>query len=261
MSEDTILIDRDDLGIVTVTLNRPAKLNALTKSMWGKLGQTFRDLSADDSVRCILLTGAGEKSFSPGNDISEFETDRSNSEQAAAYGALMAANIDAMRDCPHPKVAAIRGICVGGGMEIAGLCDIRICGESSRFGVPISKLGLVMGYHEMGALKSLVGPVRAMEVLLEGRVFDAAEAHHMGVVTRIVADADVMPEARAAAERVAAGAPLVHRWHKKFLARLEDPAPLSDEEIAEGYACYDTDDFKIGYQAFLNKTKPDFKGS
>lgn len=261
MSDDTILVDRDDNHIVTVTLNRPTKLNALTKSMWGRLGDVFRDLSNDDTVRCIVLTGAGEKSFSPGNDISEFETDRSNSEQAAAYGALMARNIEAMHDCPHPKVAAIRGICVGGGMEIAGLCDIRICGENSRFGVPISKLGLVMGYHEMGALKSLVGPTRALEILLEGRVFDAAEAHHLGIVSRIVPDAEVMAEAQAAAERIAGGAPLVHRWHKKFLARMEDPAALSAEEIAEGYACYDTNDFKIGYKAFLDKTKPEFTGS
>ena len=107
MTEDTILVERDDKDIVTITINRPEKLNALTKTMWGKLGDTFAELSTDDSVRCIILTGAGEKSFSPGNDISEFETDRSNSKQAAAYGALMAKNIDAMRACPHPTVAAI----------------------------------------------------------------------------------------------------------------------------------------------------------
>ncbi len=260
MAEDTILVERDDKKIVTITINRPDKLNALTKTMWGKLGETFADLAKDDSVRCIILTGAGEKSFSPGNDISEFETDRSNSEQAAAYGALMARNIDAMRACPHPTVAAIRGICVGGGMEIAGLCDIRICGEGSRFGVPISKLGLVMGYHEIGALKSLVGAGPALEILLEGRIFDAEEALRLGVVSRVVPDTDVMDESRAAAERVAAGAPLVHRWHKKFLERLEDPAPLTDEEISEGFACYDTEDFQTGYKAFLEKKTPAFKG-
>ena len=260
MTDEQILIERDDKDIVTVTINRPEKLNALTKSMWGKLGETFAELSTDNGVRCIVLTGAGEKSFSPGNDISEFETDRSNSEQAAAYGNLMARNIDAMRACPHPTVAAIRGICVGGGMEIAGLCDIRICGESSRFGAPIAKLGLVMGYDELGALRSLVGAGPALESLLEGRIFDAAEALRLGVVSRVVPDADVMTESRAAAERVAAGAPLVHRWHKKFLERLEDPAPLTAEEIAEGYECYDTEDFQTGYKAFLEKKTPDFKG-
>ena len=260
MSTEQILLDRDDRDIVTITLNRPEKLNALTKTMWGTLGDTFRTLSEDASVRCIVLTGAGGKAFSPGNDISEFETDRSNSTQAAAYGALMAGNIDAMRACPHPKVAAIRGICVGGGMEIAGLCDIRICGQSSRFGVPISKLGLVMGYHEIGALKSLVGAGTALEILLEGRIFDADEAQRLGVVSRIVADDDVMTEARAAAGRIAAGAPLVHRWHRAFLNRLENPAPLTDDEINEAYACFDTEDFKTGYQAFLDKKTPTFKG-
>lgn len=260
MTSDHILLDRDDKDIVTITINRPDKLNALTKTMWGALGETFQDLAGDDSVRCIILTGAGEKSFSPGNDISEFETDRSNAEQAARYGALMARNIDAMQACPHPTVAAIRGICVGGGMEIAGLCDVRICGESSRFGAPISKLGLVMGYHEIGALKSLVGAGPALEILLEGRIFDAEEALHLGAVSRVVPDADVMIEARAAAERIAAGAPLVHRWHKKFLERLEDPTPLTDAEIAEGFECYDTEDFQTGYKAFLEKKTPEFKG-
>lgn len=260
MGSEDILVTRDDNDIVTVTLNRPAKLNALTKTMWGTLGEIFTRLSADDSVRCIIMSGAGGKAFSPGNDISEFETDRSNAEQAAAYGELMARNIDAMRACPHPTVAAIRGICVGGGMEIAGLCDVRICGEQSRFGVPISKLGLVMGYHEIGALKSLVGAGPALEILLEGRIFDAAEALHLGVVSRVVSDDGVMDEARATAERIAAGAPLVHRWHRKFLKRLEDPTPLSDDEIAEGFACYDTEDFQTGYKAFLEKKAPVFKG-
>ncbi|WNK00069.1 enoyl-CoA hydratase-related protein [Thalassospiraceae bacterium LMO-JJ14] len=260
MSDDHILVSRDDADIVTITLNRPEKLNALTKTMWGALGDTFTALAKDDTVRCIVLSGAGGKAFSPGNDISEFETDRSNSEQAAAYGALMAKNIDAMRACPHPTVAAIRGICVGGGMEIAGLCDVRICGESARFGAPISKLGLVMGYHEIGALKSLVGAGPALEILLEGRIFDAEEALRLGVVSRVMPDDGVMDEAMAAAARIAAGAPLVHRWHRKFLQRLEDPTPLSDDEIAEGFACYDTEDFQTGYKAFLEKKTPKFNG-
>ena len=179
---------------------------------------------------------------------------------AAEYGELMGRNIKAMRDCPHPSVAAIRGICVGGGMELAGLCDVRICSKKSRFGVPISKLGLVMGYHEIDALRSLVGAGPTLEILLEGRVFDAEEAQRLGIVSRIVADDDVMTEARNAAERIAAGAPLVHRWHRKFLKRLQDPTPLSAEELAESYACFDTEDFQTGYRAFLEKKTPEFKG-
>ena len=205
------LIQTRDAKTVTITLNRPDKLNAMTKSMWGKLGYMFQTLNLDDSVRCIVIKGAGEKAFSPGNDISEFETDRSNSEQAEAYGKLMHGTVDAIRNCPHPKVAMIKGICVGGGLEIAGLCDIRICGTSSRFGVPISKLGLVMGYTEISALADLVGPVIAYEILVEGRVFDAEEAFQKGLVTRIVADEEVESETLPTVDRIVNGAPLVHR--------------------------------------------------
>jgi len=258
--EDTVLIVRDDAGIVTVTLNRPHKMNAFTKPMWGRMGEVFRELAADESVRCVVIRGAGEKAFGPGNDISEFETERSNAKQAKAYGVLMHGTIEALKTMPHPTVAMIHGICVGGGLEVAGLCNIRICGQSSRFGAPIAKLGLVMAYQEISCLKALVGPGRAMEILLEGRIMNAAEAERMGIVSRVVADDEVTEEAMSAARRIAAGAPLVHRWHKKFLERLDDPVPLSAEELNEGFACYDTEDFRIGFQAFLDKSTPAFKG-
>jgi enoyl-CoA hydratase/carnithine racemase len=256
---ETILVQRDG-DIATVVLNRPEKLNALTKPMWQRLGDVFLELGADDSVRCIVLRGAGEKAFAPGNDISEFENERSNVEQARAYGQVMARTIGAIGNCRHPVVAQIHGICVGGGLEIAGLADIRICGESSRFGVPINRLGLVMAYSEIGALIGLAGEAVALEILLEGRVFDAAEAKEKGLVTRVVPDAEVEAEAKATARRIADGAPLVARWHKKFARRLRDPRPLTAEELDEGFACYGTEDFKIGRMAFLAKAKPGFKG-
>ncbi len=256
---ESILVQRDG-SIVTVVLNRPEKLNALTKPMWQRLGEVFRELSDDDSIRCIVLRGAGTKSFAPGNDISEFENERSNVEQARAYGRIMHSTIDAIASCRHPIVAMIHGICVGGGMEIAGLADIRICGESSRFGVPIKNLGLVMAYGEIGALIELAGRATAMEILLEGRVFGAAEAKEKGLVTRVVPDAEVEAEALATAGRIAEGAPLVARWHKKFARRLADPRPLTDEEYDEGFACFGTEDFRIGYEAFLAKKKPEFPG-
>ncbi len=256
---DTILVERDD-DIATVILNRPEKLNAFTKPMWKLLGETVRALSSDDGVRCIVMRGAGDRSFSPGNDISEFAKDRSNSAQAETYGQLMHGTIETLRDCLTPTVAMIKGVCVGGGLEVAGLCDIRICGQSSRFGAPINKLGLVMAYPEINCLRDLVGTQVAMEILLEGRVFEAEEALQKGIVNRIVPDKDVEAEALATARRIADGAPLVHRWHKKFLKRLLDPKPLTKAEMKEGYACYDTEDFKTGYTAFLEKKKPEFKG-
>ncbi len=259
MLNETILVRRDG-HIATVTLNRPEKLNAMTKPMWLRLGKVMDELAADDDLRCIVLRGAGGKAFSPGNDISEFETDRSNPEQAKAYGDILHRTLRALGGCRHPTVALIEGICVGGGMEIAGLCDLRICGESSRFGVPIKRLGLVMAYPEIAALIRLVGRSVALEILLEGRVFGAAEAKEKGIVTRVVPDDKVEEEAYAAAQRIAEGAPLVARWHKKFAERLEDSTPLTAEERDEGYACYGTEDFRIGYQSFLDKIKPAFKG-
>ena len=157
-------------------------------------------------------------------------------------------------------MAQIHGLCVGGALELALSCDIRICGEGSRFGIPVNRLGLVMAHPEIEALVGLVGRSAALEILYEGRVFDAAEARDKGLVNRVVADDRVAEEARAAARRIADGAPLVNRWHKKFVDRILAGGELSAEEAAEGFACFDTGDFKEGVRAFLAKDKPDFKG-
>jgi enoyl-CoA hydratase len=256
---DSILVQREGF-IATVVLNRPEKLNALTKPMWERLGAAIEALSGDDDLRCIVLRGAGEAAFCPGNDIGEFETERGDVEHARTYGVVMHRALAALEACRHPLVALIVGACVGGGLEIAALCDLRICGESSRFGVPINRLGLVMAYPELRGLVSLVGPAAAREILLEGRIFGAREAKEKGLVSRIVPDNQVEAEAYAAARRVADGAPLAARWHKKFLRRLTDPSPLTPQELDEAYACYGTEDFRAGYRAFLAKRKPEFRG-
>jgi len=256
---DTIAVSRDG-AIATVVLNRPEKLNALTRAMWQALGAAIDALSIDDSLRCVIVRGAGEKAFSPGNDIAEFATARSNKAQAIEYGRVMHATADALARCRHPLVAQIHGICVGGGLEIASLCDLRICGEGSRFGAPIKNLGLVMAYPEMAPLVRLAGADVALEILLEGRIFGAAEAKEKRLVTRVVPDGDVAAEALATAQRIADGAPLVARWHKKFARRLATGAPLAAAEYDECFDCFDTEDFRIGYAAFLAKAKPEFRG-
>ena len=152
------------------------------------------------------------------------------------------------------------GSAFGGGLELAALCDIRICGEGSRFGAPIKNLGLVMAHPEMAPLVRLVGADVALEILLEGRIFDAREAREKRLVTRVVPDDQVAGEARASAERIAAGAPLVARWHKRFARRLREPAPLTQGEYLEGFDCFDTEDFRRGYHAFLAKQPPEFIG-
>lgn len=254
-----VLIDRDG-SIVTVTLNRSDRLNALTWAMWEGVRDAFASLDAEDDVRCIVLRGAGDKAFAPGADIAEFAELRSNFEQARAYGRLMHSTMRAIAESRHPTVALIQGICVGGGLELAMLCDIRICGDGSRFGVPINRLGVTMGYPEIAALIKLVGRQVALEILLEGRVFDAAEAKEKRLVSRVVPDARVKEEAYATARRIAAGAPLVNRWHKKFARRLDDPRPLDAKELDEPYETFDTEDFRQGYRSFLKKETPTFRG-
>lgn len=259
MQDDSILLTREGT-VATIVLNRPQKLNALTKAMWRGLGEAIDGLSRESDLRCIVIRGAGERAFSPGNDIGEFARERSNKMEARAYGAFMHETAHALAACPVPMVAEIHGICVGGGLEIAALCDLRICGTSSRFGAPIKNLGLVMAYAEMAPLVRLVGPGVALEILLEGRIFDAEEAKEKGLVTRVVADDQVHAESAATAARIAEGAPLAARWHKQFARRLANPAPITEAEADACFDCFDTDDFRIGYAAFLAKRKPEFGG-
>ncbi len=256
---DTILFSRDG-PIATITLNRPEKLNALTRPMWQRLGEVARGIEALPDIRCVILRGAGDQAFAPGNDISEFPTERSNVDQARRYGAVMHSTIEALWALPQPVIAMIKGICIGGGLEIASLADIRICGASSRFGAPINRLGLVMSYAEIKCLIDLVGDSNALEILFEGRIFSASEARHKGIVNRVVPDENVEAEVLAMAQRIAEGAPLVARWHKQFVRRLREGTPLSQAEIDEGFACFGTEDFQIGYKAFLAKQKPQFIG-
>jgi enoyl-CoA hydratase len=260
-NDNVILVD-DQRPLVIITLNRPHKLNALTKPMWEKLGKVMTELAKDRSIRCIIIRGAGEKSFSPGNDISEFKNVRSNSLQAKEYGQTMRAVFDAFHACPIPIVAMIHGICVGGGLEIASLCDIRVCGKSSRFGAPIRQLGLTMGHMELSHLLQLVGQATALELLLEGRIYDAADAKQKGIVNHIVDDSLVTEEAMKIAQNIAQSSPLVARWHKQFIKQLlENPlATIPETILDEAYRCYDTDDFKIGVESFLAKQKPQFTG-
>ena len=256
---EPVLVARDG-GIATVTLNNPARLNALSKPMWAALRDTMRELGGDESLRCVVLRGSGEKAFAAGADISEFATERANAVQAKEYGDLIHEAMQAVAQCRHPTVALIQGACIGGGLEIAAMCDLRICGASSRFGVPINRLGLTMAYGELEGLLALAGRAVTLEILLEGRVFDADEAYSKRLVNKVVPDGEVEREAYATAKRIAAGAPLVARWHKQFIERLTVRAALTPEEWDEGFACFDTEDYREGVAAFLAKRKPRFTG-
>jgi enoyl-CoA hydratase len=246
-------------GIVTVTLNRPEKLNVLNADLWRGLGAALTRLADDGSIRCVILTGAGNH-FCAGGDISEFQSLRATPEAARVYATLMYATLTQLEAFPHPLVAAIEGRCIGGGVELACLSDVRIAGAGATFGVPINKLGFVMSYPEIAAFIRALGRKAAVEILLEGRIFGAEEAKGYGIVSRIVADGRALIEAQEAAERIASGAPLVNRWHKQFARRLTEAAPLTEAEVAEGFACFDSQDYQTGIAAFVGKQSPEFKG-
>src|SRR2546423_8607414 len=214
-----ILLARDG-DIATVTLSNPGRLNALGLGSWKRLSEVMSELDADKSLGCIVMRGAGDKAFAAGADISEFETTRRNAKSAKKYGAVLEATMGAIARCRHPIVAMIHGVCVGGGLEVITQCDLRICGASSRFGIPIKNLGLVVGYGEMQGLIALVGRAVALEILLEGRVFGAEEAKDKGLVSRVVPDEKFEQEATAGPRGIDVGSPLVLRSHKQFYRRL-----------------------------------------
>ena len=256
---DFVRVERQG-EVASVTIDRPDKLNAINNAMWDRLGALFDELNADPSLRCVIMKGAGGRAFSVGADISEFEENRSSVERARRYGGRTHAALDRIVGCRHPVIAAISGLCVGGGLELATCCDLRIAGESARFGIPVKRLGLVVAYSELKPLVDLIGPANAMEILLEGQILDAQRAYDMGLLNRVVPDDALDAESRATAARICEGAPLVARWHKKFTRRLMAAEPLSAEELDESYHCFGTEDFRTGYQAFLAKTKPEFRG-
>ena len=245
--------------IATLTLNNPDKLNAINLAMWQQLSANMATISADRDIRCVMLRGAGDQAFAAGGDLEEFVTGRATLEQALHYHGEVAKALNAIADCPHPTVALIKGACIGGGLEIAGVCDLRIAGESARFGAPINKLGFSMYPGEMEGLLRLAGPAAIKEILLEGRILSAGEAYEKGLLTRVIKDEQVEDEAYASARRICQGAPLVAGWHKQWIRRLLDGRPLSDDEKAASFAFLDTEDYREGLAAFLEKRKPVFK--
>ncbi|EEO26926.1 enoyl-CoA hydratase/isomerase family protein [Oxalobacter paraformigenes] len=256
---EPVYIQRND-HVATLVLNRPAKLNAISAYMWKRLHLAISALSKEDSLRCILVKSSSAKAFSPGCDIHEFEELRSNKEQGRQYGRLMHETLAAFQNCPIPLVAEIDGICVGAGLEIASTCDFRICSEKSRFGAPIKNLGLVMAYPELEPLLQLAGKDVVLEMLLEGRIFNAAEAYEKNLVTCVVPTERLSVKVNDTISGIVTGAPLVARWHKKFVKRLITPSAVTPAEYDECFDCFDTEDFRSGCQAFLNRTPPRFRG-
>ncbi len=246
--------------IATVRLDEPERHNVLDRDGWVALANVFVELAADDGVRAIAVRGTGGRSFSAGSDIAAFGSQRDSPSDVRAYSTAIATAMRAVRSCPHPTVAIIEGLCVGGGLEIAACCDMRVCGESSRFGAPINRLGLTMSHDELGPLLDLVGPGPVLDILLSGELLTSERAQIVGLVNRVWPDESVVEQGYGLVARIAAGAPLVNRWHKRFVLRLMDKRPLSDEERDEAHAAFETGDYHEGRAAFLEKRDPEFRG-
>lgn len=251
----------DERGIARVVIDHPGKLNALNAHMWRVLRGIFERVAAqaDTRPRVIVVQGDGG-SFVAGGDIAEFPTFRFAADTLAHFHEeVVAPALQALWDCDVPLVAQIEGACIGGGLEIAACCDIRIAGHSSRFGVPIAKLGFPMAPREIELVARVVGETVLREMLLEARVLDAAEASQRGLLTRVVADAEVAAEARRSAERMAELSPQALRLNKQALRRFANGQPSSRAEREPHYAYAPTEEHREGLAAFNEKRPARFR--
>ena len=249
-------------GVGTVTFNNPAKHNAMSLDMWVALGEAVNALSADPEVRVIILAGAGGKAFVSGADISQFEELRHNAEAAAQYALQSAAARKALDDCPKPTIACIDGFCLGGGLLVAMLADIRVAAEASRFGIPAAKLGVAYGYHGLERLVALVGPARAGLLMFTGMQIDAAEAFNIGLVDYVVSASTLWEHTMRLARTIADNAPLAVAAAKVTVAQILKDSACRDMEAVQRIEmqCANSDDFREGRRAFMEKRRPVFHG-
>ena len=256
-----IRVERRDGGIAWVVFDRPEARNALTFAMWERLREIAGELDADETVRVVVFTGADARAFVSGTDIGEFRT-FARADDGVAYEARIEAVIAALEAIRVPAIAAIAGACTGGGVSIAGACDLRIGAPSARIGVPIARtLGNCLSLRNIARVAQIVGPAAAKALLLTGKLLDAVEAHEAGFLNEVAGAGDGLhARAQALAEEIAALAPLTLRATKEMCRRLSAATPLPpDDDLIR--ACYGSADFREGLTAFLDKRRPRWSGS
>jgi enoyl-CoA hydratase len=256
---EKLLVDVDD-GIATITFNQPEKHNALSVAILRALPGALHALQDDPAVRVVVLTGAGEKAFVSGADISEFGDMRTSPEARAGYDRAMADMGSAWRHLEKPVIAMIRGYCIGGGLITAMQADIRIAAEGSQFGIPAARLGLGYGYGGVEVLVALVGPAHAADILFSARRLTAGEAERIGLVNRVVPAAELVPATVALARKIADGPSRAHAAAKSLLNRslgLDLETSLAWEALVQG-TMIESDDHREGLAAFFEKRAPRF---
>jgi enoyl-CoA hydratase len=256
------ILKRVDDGVGVVTFNNPAKRNAMSLDMWQGLADALIELRDDPNVRVVVMVGAGDKAFVSGADISQFEKTRHNAQASEEYSKRSEAPRTLLAHYGKPTLACIRGFCLGGGMQVAMLADIRIAAEHSQFGIPAAKLGIAYGYDGLRNLVSLVGPSWARLLMYTGMRIDSAEALRIGLVDRVVPDAELWNATSEIARTISGNAPLAIQAAKITIAQvLKDPGDRDMKAIKQiGVACMDSEDFREGRQAFMEKRKPKFRG-
>lgn len=259
MSFENLLLDRDG-GVATITINRPKVLNALNSQTLDELRRAILDLRRDDSVRAVILTGAGEKSFIAGADINELATQTPVSGREHAMSGQHI--LDLIEQMGKPVIAAINGFALGGGCEMAMACTVRIAADTAKLGQPEINLGLIPGYAGTQRLTRIVGRGRALELLLTGDQITAQEAHRLGLVNRVVPAADLMAEAKKLAATLAARAPVAVKYILEAVNKGVE-MPFAQAQVFEATLfglVASTEDMREGTKAFLEKRKAEFKG-
>ncbi|GGE43392.1 enoyl-CoA hydratase [Agaricicola taiwanensis] len=262
LDTDKVLAEKRD-GIGWLTFNNPERRNAMSLEMWRAVGVVLEDFEKDPDVRVVVMTGAGGKSFVSGADISQFEDQRKNAEQAEAYAKISDGAKKKMATLEKPLIAMIHGFCIGGGLGIATSADIRIATEDSRFGIPAAKLGLAYAFDSLRKLVDLVGPAFAKEIMFTGRRLNAEEALRIGLINRVVPVDQLETTVKEMAAEIAGNAPLTVRSAKITIDEaLKDVSARDMALVEESFKrCFDSQDYAEGRRAFMEKRTPAFTGA